>query len=86
MDDIGETGNGSGDGWSHSDEARRKMSQAKQGKKVRSRRSVTSESRRRMSEAQKRKWRDPEHRERVTKAIREGMENKKRPRSDETAV
>jgi hypothetical protein len=60
--------------------------QAEPGKKVRSRKSVTSESRRRTSEAQKRKWRDPEHREKVTKAIRDGKEKKKRPRSDEIAV
>jgi len=82
IDDIGKSDDGSGDGWHHSEEARRKMSEAKKGTRIRSRRAVTLESRKKMSEALKRKWREPEYRERVSKAIRQGMGNKKKSRAD----
>jgi len=42
------------------------------------RKAVTSESRKRMSEAQRRKWQDPEQREKNIKAIRDGIANKKK--------
>ena len=76
MSGLDKSGSASRGGWHHSEEARQKMSQAKKGRKVKFRRSVTLESRRRMSEAQKQKWRDPEHRERVTRAIQEGMKKR----------
>jgi hypothetical protein len=77
MDDIDKSDDGSSDGWHHSEEARQKMSEAKKGTRIRSRRAVTSGSRKKMSEALKRKWREPEYRERVSRAIRQGMGKKK---------
>ena len=46
--------------------------------KVRSRRrAVTLQARLKMSESQKRNWRDPQHREKIVRAIRKGMAKKK---------
>lgn len=67
-------------GWHHSEGSRRKMSEAKKGKRRRRAPAVTLQSRLKMSESQKRKWRDPEHREKITRAIREGTANKKKQR------
>jgi hypothetical protein len=82
MDDIEKSDNGNGDGWHDSEEARQKMSEAKKGTRSKSRRAVTLESRKKMSEALKRKWREPEYREKVSRAIRQGMGNKKKSHSD----
>ena len=53
------------------------MSGAK-GKKTRRRKAITPETRKRMSEAHKRRWKDPKHREKVIKAIREGVASKRK--------
>lgn len=72
--EIDRTSGGPGrGGWKLSQETRRKMSEAKKGKK---RRAVSLESRGKMSESQKRKWQDPEYRRKITQAIRDGLARK----------
>jgi len=72
-----------GVGWRHSEESRKKMSEAKKGKKAPKRKAATADQRRNISESLKEKWRDPEYRGRVSAAIREGLEKKKIKRDAE---
>jgi hypothetical protein len=72
-----ESRNAGGVGRRHSEESRKKMSEAKKGKKMPKRKAATAEQRRNISESLKMKWRDPEYRGRVSAAIREGLEKKK---------
>jgi len=72
---------GLGVGRRHSEESRKKMSEAKKGKKMPRRKAATAEQRKNISESLKLKWRDPEYRRRVSAAIREGL-NKKKQRQD----
>jgi len=67
----------------HSEESRRKMSEAKKGKSVPRRKAVTAQQRKNISDSLKTKWRDPEYRQRVSAAIREGMEKKKKRNGEE---
>jgi hypothetical protein len=82
MDEMDNSGGGGGDGLHHSEESRRKMSEPQKGTRIKTRRAVTLESRRKMSEALKQKWQEPEYRERATRAIRQGLGNKKKSRSN----
>jgi hypothetical protein len=61
----------------HLERSRKKMSEAKKGRKAPKRKAATPEQRKSISESLKMKWRDPEYRGRVSAAIREGSEKKK---------